>query len=76
MLTEVQWQVKSWGVAGAMFPPTFYFIVTITTIHIKVFTTTIIIFILILIRWVWWVALFAYSAFILAAFAANLLIIN
>ena len=27
-------------------------------------------------RWVWWVALFAYSAFILAAFAANLLIIN
>jgi len=27
-------------------------------------------------RWVWWVALFAYSAFILAAFAANLLIID
>ena len=32
MLTEVQWQVKSWGVAGAMFPPTFYIIITITTI--------------------------------------------
>ena len=34
MLTEVQWQVKSWGVAGAMFPPTFYIIITITTILI------------------------------------------
>ena len=40
MLTEVQWQVKSWGVAGAMFPPTFYIIITITTIQIIAITIT------------------------------------